>query len=113
MALERYIEVKGRAKSQGTITITSNKIHHGLNQKDKFVLAMVDGDSSESVNYVPMPIPQEPDWAEASKTLTLGRCWAESWSPRYSMGKQGRRKESVRDNANLTGQRQFRGRNCA
>jgi quercetin dioxygenase-like cupin family protein len=47
LALERHIEVKGRAKGQETITVTANEIRHGLNQKDKFVLAVVvvDGES--------------------------------------------------------------------
>ena len=74
LALERHIEVKGRAKGQDTITVTANEIRHGLNQKDKFVLAVVvvDGDAAESVNYIPMPFTQEPDWAEASKNLDLG-----------------------------------------
>ena len=74
LALEKHIEVKGRAKGQDTITVTSNEIRHGLNQKEKFVLAVVivDGDKAESVHYVPMPFTQEPDWAEASKNLDLG-----------------------------------------
>ncbi len=74
LALERHIEVKGRAKGQDTITVTANEIRHGLNQKDKFVLAVVvvDCDVAESVNYIPMPFTQEPDWAEASKNLDLG-----------------------------------------
>ena len=72
--VERHIEVKGRAKGQDTITVTANEIRHGLNQKDKFVLAVVvvDGEVAESVNYIPMPFTQEPDWAEASKNLDLG-----------------------------------------
>ena len=43
----RHIEVKGRAKGQTTITVTRNEILYGLNQTDKFILAvvMVDGDS--------------------------------------------------------------------
>jgi IS5 family transposase len=74
LALERHIEVKGRAKGQDTITVTANEIRHALNQKDKFVLAVVvvDGEAAELVNYVPMPFTQEPDWAEASKNLDLG-----------------------------------------
>lgn len=83
LALERHIEVKGRAKGQDTITVTSNEIRHGLNQKDKFVLAVVvvDGDSTESVNYVPMPFTQEPDWAKASKNLDLGLLLQRARSP--------------------------------
>jgi hypothetical protein len=94
--LERHIEVKGRAKGQDTITVTSNEIRHGLNQKDKFVLAVVvvDGDEAESVNYIPMPFTQEPDWAEASKNLDLGLLLgAEPWNPRCSMSKQQHHKE--------------------
>lgn len=82
LALEHYIEVKGRAKGQDTITVTSNEIRHGLNQKDKFVLAVVvDGDTAESVNYVPIPFTQEPDWAEASKNLDLGLLLARAQVP--------------------------------
>ena len=81
--MEHHIEVKGRAKGQDTITVTSNEIRHGLNQKDKFVLAVVvvDGDSAESVNYIPMPFTQEPDWAEASKNLDLGLLQQRAHSP--------------------------------
>jgi superfamily II DNA or RNA helicase len=83
LALERHIEVKGRAKGQDTITVTSNEIRHGLNQKDKFVLAvvMVDGETAESVHYIPMPFTQEPDWAEASKNLDLTLLLQRSTAP--------------------------------
>jgi hypothetical protein len=45
----RHIEVKGRAKGQTTITVTRNEILYGLNQADKFILAivLVDGDSTK------------------------------------------------------------------
>ena len=83
LALERHIEVKGRAKGQDTITVTSNEIRHGLNQKEKFVLAVVivDGEQAESVHYIPMPFTQEPDWAEASKNLDLGRLLERALAP--------------------------------
>lgn len=73
LPLERHIEVKGRAKGQSTITVTRNEISYGLNQKDKFVLAVVivDGDAHEGPHYVRNPFTQEPDWAEASKNLDL------------------------------------------
>ncbi|TFI45401.1 DUF3883 domain-containing protein [Diaphorobacter sp. DS2] len=88
LALEHHIEVKGRSKGQDTITVTSNEIRHGLNQKDKFVLAVVvvDGDSAESVNYVPMPFTQEPDWAEASKNLDLGLLLGRALEPKVFHG---------------------------
>nr|MBP7546238.1 DUF3883 domain-containing protein [Acidovorax sp.] len=88
LALERHIEVKGRAKGQDTITVTANEIRHGLNQKEKFVLAVVvvDGDSAESVHYIPTPFTQEPDWAEASKNLDLGLLLGKALAPKVFHG---------------------------
>ncbi|NIC43378.1 helicase-related protein [Aquabacterium sp. A08] len=73
LALERHVEVKGRAKGQDTVTVTSNEIRHGLNQKEKFVLAivLVDGDQIEGPFYVNEPFTQEPDWATTSVNLNL------------------------------------------
>ncbi len=73
LALERHVEVKGRAKGQDTVTVTSNEIRHGLNQKEKFVLAivLVDGDQVEGPFYVNEPFTQEPDWATTSVNLNL------------------------------------------
>jgi hypothetical protein len=83
LALERHVEVKGRAVGQDTITVTANEIRHGLNQKDKFVLAvvLVDGDRAQSVHYIRSPFSQEPDWAEASKNLELARLLQHATSP--------------------------------
>ena len=83
LALERHVEVKGRAVGQDTITVTANEIRHGLNQKDKFVLAvvLVDGDRAQSLHYIRTPFSQEPDWAEASKNLDLARLLQNATSP--------------------------------
>ena len=88
LALERHIEVQGRAKRQDTITVTANEIRHGLNQKEKFVLAVVvvDGDIAESVHYIPTPFTQEPDWAEASKNLDLARLLGKALAPKVFHG---------------------------
>jgi superfamily II DNA or RNA helicase len=69
----RHIEVKGRAKGQTTITVTRNEILYGLNQADKFVLAvvLVDGDCHEGPFYIKNPFTQEPDWAVTSINLDL------------------------------------------
>ncbi|TAL53977.1 helicase-related protein [Pandoraea sp.] len=69
----RHIEVKGRAKGQSTITVTRNEILYGLNQADKFILAVVivDGDSHEGPHYIRNPFTQEPDWAVTSINLDL------------------------------------------
>lgn len=74
----RHIEVKGRAKGQTTITVTKNEILYGLNQADKFVLAvvLVDGDQHEGPFYVRQPFAQEPDWAVSSINLDLGQLLA-------------------------------------
>ena len=45
---DRHIEVKGRAKGATTVTISRNEIMYGLNQSEKFILAivLVDGEDS-------------------------------------------------------------------
>jgi hypothetical protein len=69
----RHIEVKGRAKGSITVTVTRNEILYGLNQQDKFMLAivLVDGDQYEGPFYVTKPFTQEPDWAVTSINLDL------------------------------------------
>lgn len=68
-----HIEVKGRAKGQSTITVTRNEILYGLNQAEKFVLAIVivDGEEYEGPFYVRNPFSQEPDWAVSSINMDL------------------------------------------
>ena len=80
----RHIEVKGRAKGQSTITVTRNEILYGLNQQDKFVLAIVivDGDNHEGPYYVTKPFTQEPDWAVSSINLDLNELMARSSTPK-------------------------------
>jgi hypothetical protein len=74
----RHIEVKGRAKGQTTITVTRNEILYGLNQTDKFVLAivMVDGEQHEGPFYVKRPFSHAPDWAVTSINLDLAQLLA-------------------------------------
>ncbi|MDA8417183.1 MAG: helicase-related protein [Betaproteobacteria bacterium] len=69
----RHIEVKGRAKGQTTITVTRNEILYGLNQQDKFILAivLVDGEGYDGPFYVTRPFTQEPDWAVTSINMDL------------------------------------------
>ncbi|WP_342575194.1 helicase-related protein [Paenibacillus sp. FSL M8-0142] len=72
--LERHIEVKGRAKGQDTITVTRNEMLYGLNQGDKFILAIVivDGNEVDGPYYIRNPFQERPDWAEVSKNLDVG-----------------------------------------
>lgn len=76
----RHIEVKGRAKGSSTVTVTRNEILYGLNQQDKFILAivLVDGDQCEGPFYVTKPFTQEPDWAVTSINLDLDQLLAKA-----------------------------------
>jgi superfamily II DNA or RNA helicase len=75
LPLCRHIEVKGRTKGQSTITVTRNEILYGLNQQEKFILAivLVDGEQHEGPFYVKNPFGQEPDWAVSSVNLDLNQ----------------------------------------
>ncbi len=79
----RHIEVKGRAKGSSTVTVTRNEILYGLNQQDKFILAivLVDGDQHEGPFYVTKPFMQEPDWAVTSINIDLGQLLAKAERP--------------------------------
>lgn len=69
----KHIEVKGRAKGQSTITVTRNEVLYGLNQADKFILAIVivDGENYEGPYYIRKPFTKEPDWAVTSINLDI------------------------------------------
>ena len=69
----RHIEVKGRVHGSDTITVTRNEILYGLNQQEKFILAivLVNGEEVSGPHYVRRPFAQEPDWATTSVNLDL------------------------------------------
>ena len=69
----RHIEVKGRVKGASTITVTRNEILYALNQREKFLLAIVivDGEICDGPHYLKSPFTQEPDWAVTSLNLDL------------------------------------------
>jgi hypothetical protein len=79
----RHIEVKGRAKGAETITVTRNEVMYGLNQADKFVLAvvLVEGDSVDGPHYLTQPFNNEPDWAVTSVNLDLRDLLSRAVSP--------------------------------
>lgn len=81
----RHIEVKGRVKGSNTITVTKNEILYGLNQADKFILAivLVDGDQHEGPYYVTKPFTQEPDWAVSSINLDLNELLSKATLARF------------------------------
>ena len=84
----RHIEVKGRAKGQTTITVTRNEILYGLNQTDKFILAivLVEGEHHEGPFYVRQPFTREPDWAVTSINLDLAELLARATPPAQGRG---------------------------
>ncbi|ABK99487.1 helicase-related protein [Pelobacter propionicus] len=79
----RHIEVKGRAKGQTTITVTRNEILYGLNQSDKFVLAvvLVDGNNHEGPHYIWNPFTHEPDWGVTSINYDLAQLLGKAQNP--------------------------------
>lgn len=84
---DRHIEVKGRTRGQSTITVSRNEIIYGLNQADKFILAivLVDGDGHEGPFYVRQPFTQEPDWATTSINLDLSQLLSKAVAPEASL----------------------------
>ena len=70
----RHIEVKGRAKGAGTITVTRNEMLYALNQADKFLLAIVlvgENDVVEGPHYLRNPFDVEPSWGVSSVNYDL------------------------------------------
>jgi len=84
---DRHIEVKGRAKGQSTITVSRNEIIYGLNQSDKFILAIVivDGDSHEGPFYVQKPFTVEPDFGVASINYDLSDLLSKAVPPEQTI----------------------------
>ena len=70
----RHIEVKGRVKGAGTVTITRNEMLYALNQADKFLLAVVlvgESDAVEGPFYLRNPFDTEPGWGVSSVNFDL------------------------------------------
>jgi len=69
----RFIEVKGRAKDATTVTVSKNEILAGLNQPERFILAiaLVDGDRVEGPYYLRKPFDQEPGFGVTSINFEL------------------------------------------
>lgn len=84
---DRHIEVKGRAKGQSTITVSRNEIIYGLNQADKFILAIVvvDGDKFEGPYYVKTPFKAEPDFGVASINYDLSELLSKAVAPKETL----------------------------
>ncbi|MGB4057205.1 MAG: helicase-related protein [Alphaproteobacteria bacterium] len=84
---DRHIEVKGRAKGQSTITVSRNEIIYGLNQADKFMLAVVivDGDAFDGPHYICNPFTIEPDFGVASVNYDLNDLLSKAVKPEHTI----------------------------
>ena len=84
---DRHIEVKGRAKGQTTVTVSRNEILCGLNQADKFLLAivLVDGDQPEGPYYLHHPFHQEPDFSAVSVNYDLSELLSRAVTPAQTL----------------------------
>jgi hypothetical protein len=80
----RHIEVKGRIYGATTVTVTRNEILYGLNQADKFHLAIVfvrDDDSVDGPHFLQSPFDGEPGWGVASITYEIKALMARARKP--------------------------------
>ena len=86
---DRHIEVKGRAKDHSTITITANEIMYALNQRDKFILAIViiDGEKIEGPYYVKDPFDSAPGFGEESRNFNLASLLSRAVRPEQTVEK--------------------------
>jgi len=80
----RFIEVKGRASGEPTLTVSRNEILYSLNTPDEFILGMVefvDG-SSHQVHYLRQPFQGEPDFHVTSVNYSFPELLARAEPPR-------------------------------
>ncbi|MCK9524540.1 MAG: DUF3883 domain-containing protein, partial [Limnochordia bacterium] len=79
----RFIEVKGRAESAATLTVTKNEILYSLNKPDDYILAMVEflPDGTHKVSYLRQPFKREPDFAVTSVNYNFSELLARAEKP--------------------------------
>jgi len=79
----RFIEVKGRGAGKHTVTVTKNEILKGLNNPDRFILALVKVDGEQTaLRYVRRPFSLPPDFGAASVNYDLTGMWERAEEPR-------------------------------
>lgn len=74
MAIQRHIEIKGRAYGADTVTLTRNEVLYALNQGDKFILAIVlihPDDRIDGLYYIHRPFKNEPEAGAVSINYSL------------------------------------------
>jgi superfamily II DNA or RNA helicase len=80
----RFIEVKGRASGEATLTVSRNEILYSLNTPDDFILGMVEfiNEDSHRVHYLRRPFQREPDFHVTSVNYSFPELLARGESPR-------------------------------
>ncbi|MBI4527691.1 MAG: DUF3883 domain-containing protein [Deltaproteobacteria bacterium] len=80
----RFIEVKGRASGETTLTVTKNEILYSFNKPDDFILGIVEfmGDGSHRVHYLRRPFQREPDFGVTSVNYSFAELLARAEAPR-------------------------------
>ncbi len=78
-----FIEVKGKAAGQQTVTVSKTQILTALNKPDDFILALVqvDGDRATNLRYVRRPFQREPDFGVVSVNYDLAELLARGQAP--------------------------------
>ena len=80
----RFIEVKGRASGESTLTVSRNEILYSLNTPEDFILGMVEfmSDASHRVHYLRQPFKREPDFHVTSVNYNFPELLARAETPR-------------------------------
>ena len=79
----RFIEVKGRASGEKTVTVTRNEILYSLNKPADFILGLVEffADGSHRVHYLREPFQREPDFGVTSVNYDFPELLARAQPP--------------------------------
>ena len=79
----RFIEVKGRASGEDSVTVTSNEILTALNKPEDFILAIVEflAQGEHRVHYLRQPFQREPDFGVTSVNYKLEELIARAGGP--------------------------------
>jgi hypothetical protein len=80
----RFIEVKGRASGEQTLTVSRNEILYSLNTPEDFILGMVEfvEGGSHQVHYLRCPFQREPDFHVTSVNYGFPELLARAEAPR-------------------------------
>jgi Domain of unknown function (DUF3883) len=80
----RFIEVKGRASGEQTLTVSRNEILYSLNTPDDFILGIVEfiDRDSHQVHYLRRPFQREPDFHVTSVNYSFPELLARAQTPR-------------------------------